>query len=108
LTLIRRGFVVDYQTVAAIGEALADVAVAAGDRPAAVRLLGASASVRGTLDIGSPDVRALYDTFTDIELDLFAQARTMPRDEAVKLIEESASVPPEPEAPSSAHPKRRL
>jgi tetratricopeptide (TPR) repeat protein len=108
LTSIRRGFIVDFQTVAAIGEALADIAAAAGDRASAARLLGASASVRGALDIGSPDVRALYDTFTDIELDLFAQAGNMPKDEALKLFEEGASTPPDMEAPSSSHPIRRL
>jgi predicted ATPase/DNA-binding SARP family transcriptional activator len=108
LSGVRRGFMIDYQTVATIGEALAGVAAHEGDLIHAARLLGASASVRGALDVGSPDVLALLDKFGDEERAALAEGRTLSKQDAVRLFEESASAPPVPEAPPSNQPIWRL
>ncbi|MEV4311069.1 BTAD domain-containing putative transcriptional regulator [Actinocrispum sp. NPDC049592] len=88
---IRRAFMVDYQSVAGIGESLAEVAAMAGELPEAARLLGAAAAVRGALDVGSPEIRALLDKFGDTERELLDQHRILPRDEAMALLEQSVS-----------------
>jgi predicted ATPase/DNA-binding SARP family transcriptional activator/tetratricopeptide (TPR) repeat protein len=94
-------YVNDAQSVADVAEALAAVEAAAGDLTSAARLLGASAVIGGAQDIGAPDVRAVIAMFGPAELEVLAQAQKMPLDEARALLWESASAPPEPEAPSA-------
>jgi hypothetical protein len=94
-------YVNDAQSVADVAEALAAVEAAAGDLTSAARLLGASAVIGGAQDIGAPDVRAVIAMFGPVELEVLAQAQKMPLDEARALLWESASAPPEPEAPSA-------
>ncbi|MBP2321332.1 putative ATPase/DNA-binding SARP family transcriptional activator [Kibdelosporangium banguiense] len=94
-------YLYDTQSTADVAEALAVIAAAAGDLTLAARLLGASAVIGGAQDMGSPDVRAVIDLFGPAELEVLAAARKMPMDEARALLRESASAPPDPEAPST-------
>ena len=93
-------YMYDTQSIADVGEALAVIAAAAGDLTLAARLLGASAVIGGAQDVGSPDVRAVIGLFGPAELEVLAVARKMPVDEARALLQEGASAPPDPEAPS--------
>jgi predicted ATPase/DNA-binding SARP family transcriptional activator/tetratricopeptide (TPR) repeat protein len=103
----QRGFIVDYQSVAAVGEGLATLAAAEGDLTGAARLLGASHAVRGATDLGSPDVRALLARFGEAEHEVFEENKTSARERALEILAAGASVPPETEAPPSGQAKRR-
>ncbi|GAB3869519.1 BTAD domain-containing putative transcriptional regulator [Kibdelosporangium lantanae] len=83
---VNRGLMQDHQTIAALGEALAAVAIADGDPALAARLVGASAAFRGALDIGSPDVRALLDHFGPAERQVMADAQRLPSHEALAVL----------------------
>jgi predicted ATPase/DNA-binding SARP family transcriptional activator/tetratricopeptide (TPR) repeat protein len=83
---IQRGFMQDHQSLAALGEALAAVAIVDGDVTLAARLLGASAAFRGAMDIGSPDVRALLDHFGPAERHVLAEAQQLAVPEALAVL----------------------
>jgi hypothetical protein len=70
----------DRPTVAGVAEAAAELELAAGDRDAAARTLGLAAAVRGALDQGSPDVRAVVRTVDPAAL---AKASTADPEEAL-------------------------
>ena len=70
----------DRPTVAGVAEAAAELELAAGDRDAAARTLGLAAAVRGALDQGSPDVRAVVRTVDPAAL---AKASTVDPEEAL-------------------------
>jgi hypothetical protein len=74
--------------VAGVAEAAAELELAAGDRVAAARTLGLAAAVRGALDQGSPDVRAVV-----LAVDPAALAEASTVDSAAALAELSAYAP---------------
>jgi hypothetical protein len=78
----------DRRTVAGVAEAAAELELAAGDRVAAARTLGLAAAVRGALDQGSPDVRAVV-----LAVDPAALAEASTVDSAAALAELSAYAP---------------
>jgi hypothetical protein len=103
----QRGLLMDYQSVAAVGEMLAVLAAKNNDLPCAARLLGAAVAVRGGLDQGSPEVSALLAQFGEPEHDLFAETGKLPRAQALELLADGASAPPDAEAPDHHQDMRR-
>ncbi|ONI79016.1 hypothetical protein ALI144C_29165 [Actinosynnema sp. ALI-1.44] len=88
------GYLRDAQSVADVAETMAKIAAASGDLTLAARLLGASAVIAGTLDVGSPDNRAILDGFGPAEREVLAAARKMTADEATELLRKGVPAPP--------------
>lgn len=86
LAAMRRGTPPDFQSIGAAGQALAEVAAIAGDLTAAARLVGASAAVRGAMDLGSPEVHALLARFGEAENQVLAKTRALPVTQALELL----------------------
>jgi tetratricopeptide (TPR) repeat protein len=99
LVVTQRGYMTDSQSIAAVGEKLAEVAAAENDLTSAARLLGASAAVRGAMDMGSPEIRALLARFGPAEQEVLAQAKELAMDQALEVLRQGASAPPVAEAP---------
>jgi ATP/maltotriose-dependent transcriptional regulator MalT len=94
-----RGFMNDNQGIATAGERLAEVAFIAGDRGFAAQLLGASAALRGAMDVGAPEIRALLAEFGPAEQETLAEATRLPHDQALEVLYRGASTPPGVQAP---------
>lgn len=84
--LAERAFMNDNQSLASVGEALSATSAASGDLMLAARQLGASAAIRGAVDLGSPGVRGLMSRFGEPERAAMAEAQQLSRADALALL----------------------
>jgi hypothetical protein len=77
----------DRPTVAGVAEVVAELDLAEGDPVGAARTLGLAAAARGSLDLGSPDVRAAVRAVDAVAL---AQASTVEPEAAVAELTDYA------------------